>query len=775
MPLLTRRHLPLAIVLLAVCLVYANSFSNSFHFDDFHTVTDNPSVRSLGNLRRIFTDTTAFSILPANQTYRPIVTASLALDYALGDGYVPFWFHLSTLLWFLVLVSLLFFLFEQLLDRVQGSDANRWLALGVAAWFGLHPAMAETVNYVIQRGDLYCTLGCVAGLFVFARLPRPRRFGLYLLPFVVAMLSKPPAAVFPILLLLYVFFFEANTLTLAQRWRSSLLAAAPAVATTALLLWLESAMTPKSFLPSILSPAAYRLTQPFVWLRYFGALFLPLHLNVDTDLQPIAGLNAAAVAGLLFVLCLLVTIVYSVRHRRLYPIAFGLLWFVVTQLPTSLYPLSEVENDHRMFFSLPGLMLAIVWALHLGYARLLTRKAEGVGGKPWLRGVTATAAALCLCAYAYGAHRRNEVWRSESTLWADDIAKSPHNGRGLMIYGLTRMNAGDYAGALQLFIDALRYTPNYPTLEINLGVVNGLLAAEGNATLAPVAEAHFQRAIALAPGDDTTHAYYGRWLLTQGRLPEAIAQLATAVSLNGQRAMQRDLLLNAYEQAGNTVAAQRLAQRTLTLLPGDAVATTVSHGQWHAQPPASTAASLVNASLAAYRAGHFQQSIELAKQALAADPHSAEAWNNVGAGYGALGQWDLAASAEQQALLLNPQLQIARNNLRWFLSHKSSRSEASGAAKPTMQAEVAEDINLSLALNQDGRYTESILAAQKALALNPASAEAWNNIAANDEAMHRWDEAISAAQRAVALRPDFQLAKNNLAWAEQQKAAALKR
>ena len=770
-----RQRIPaLALLLLAICLVYSNSFSNSFHFDDFHTITDNPAVRSLGNLRRIFTDTTAFSVLPANQTYRPVVTASLALDYALGRGYVPFWFHLSTLVWFLALVALLFFFFERLLDRVQAAAANRWLALGVAAWFGLHPAMAETVNYVIQRGDLYCTLGCVAALFLFARLPHLRRFGIYLLPFGLAMLSKPPAAVFPILLLLYVFFFETDGLPFSRRWSRSFLAAAPALGVTAVLLWLQSAMTPKTFLPSIISPADYRLTQPFVWLRYCGALFLPLHLNVDTDLQPISTLNAAAFSGLLFILALLATIAYTMTRRRLYPIAFGLLWFVLTQLPTSLYPLSEVENDHRMFFSFPGLMLAVLWALYLAHGRLRAPVAGGSPDRSWLSPTAAVTAALCLCGYAYGAHRRNEVWRSEPTLWADDVAKSPHNGRGLMIYGLTRMNAGDASGALKLFNSALRYTPNYPTLEINLGIVNGLLAAEGKPELVPIAEAHFQRAIALAPGDDTTHAYYGRWLLGQGRLTQATAQLGTAVSLNAQRELQRDLLLSAYEQSGDTVAAQRLARETLTVLPGDAVATAALSGNLHAQP-ATPAVSLINASLEAYRTGQFQQSVNDAQQALAADPHSAEAWNNLGAGYGALGQWDSAIAAEQQALKLSPGLRIAQNNLRWFLSSRTSAGRMGDAKHSAARGvEVAADINLSLTLNQQGRYAESIAAAQKALALNPASAEAWNNIAADEEAMHRWDTAIAAARKAVAIRPDFQLAKNNLAWAEQQKAAGAK-
>lgn len=763
----SKRNLPLASLLLAILLVYANSFADSFHFDDFHTITDNPSVRSLSNLPRIFRDTTAFSVLPANQTYRPLVTASLALDYALGHGYVPFWFHLSTFLWFLVLVVVLARFIEVLLGQFQTSAANRWLALGVAAWFGLHPVMAETVDYVIQRGDLYCTLGCVAALYLYARYVHLRRYGLYLLPFVLAMLSKPPAAVFPLLLLLYVFFFEPATLPMPRRWRTSLLAALPATGITALFLWLQAAMTPASFMPSIISPAAYRLTQPFVWLRYFVALFLPFHLNVDTDLQPFSSLNARAIVGLLFIAGLLASVVFSARHRRLYPVAFGLLWFVITQLPTSLYPLSEVENDHRMFFSFPGLMLAAVWLLFLLYGYLSAQlAARSQRTKSLFLPTVCTLAGICLCGYAYGAHRRNAVWRSEDTLWADDVAKSPHNGRGLMIYGLTLMNAGDLSGALALYTRALAYTPNYATLEINLGVVNSLLAAQNKPSLNAVAEQHFLRAVLLAPNDDTPHAYYGRWLLGQGRLPEAITQLRAAVQANPQRTMQRNLLMEAYERMGDAAPARDLAQSTLTLVPDDSLALTIVNGTYN-KGPASPAAALINASLAAYQAGHYQQSIDLARQALRVDPHSAEAWNNVGAGYGAMGQWDLGIAAEQQALALSPALAIAANNLRWFESEKHPATNLDPHARSE-----AGYINLSLTLNQAGRYTESIHAAQGALALNPTSAEAWNNIAADDEALHRWDDAIAAAQKAVAFRPDFQLARNNLAWSLQQKFAA---
>lgn len=767
----SKRNLPLAFLLVAIFLVYSNSFGNAFHFDDFHTVTDNPAVRSLANLPRIFSDTTAFSVLPANQTYRPVVTASLTLDYALGHGYLPFWFHLSTFLWFLVLILVVRGWAQLLFDKIDPQLANGWLAIGVAGWFGLHPVMAETVNYVIQRGDLYCTLGCVSALLLFAKFPFGRRYGLYLLPFVLAMLSKPPASVFPVLLLLYFFFFETDGETIPARWLKACKAAAPSIAVTVALLVLQSAMTPKSYAPSILSAAAYRLTQPFVWLRYASELLVPWHLNVDTDLQPISTLNADAWAGLLFLALMLGCIALCVRRRHLYPIAYGLLWFLITQLPTSLYTLSEVENDHRMFFSFPGLMLAVVWALRLGYQRVTSPRTADDPRQRWLPTAAVALFSATLAAYAFGTHQRNAVWHDEASLWADDVAKSPHNGRGLMIYGLTRMNVGDLEGALRLFTRALEYTPNYATLEINLGIVNGMLADAGQHDRTNTAEAHFQRAILLAPADDLPHAYYGRWLLHNGRVPEATSQLATALGLNGQREMQRDLLLDAYRQAGDLTAARRLAQDTIAAIPTDRAALAVLHGDTSGTTTPEAAAQ-INASLAAYKAGHFGESITRAQEALKLDPRSAEAWNNVGAGYGALGQWALAAAAEQQALRLNPNLTIAANNLRWFQSEAASGNRPSSSASASSLQNVADLVNLSLSLSHAGKYGESVAAARKAVALDPRSAEAWNNIAAGEEALGHWDEAIDAARQAIALRPDFQLAKNNLAWSLQQRESA---
>jgi len=143
-----------------------------------------------------------------------------------------------------------------------------------------------------------------------------------------------------------------------------------------------------------------------------------------------------------------------------------------------------------------------------------------------------------------------------------------------------------------------------------------------------------------------------------------------------------------------------------------------------------------------------------------------EAYNNIGAGYGAMGQWDEAIKNEQEALRVRPDYQLARNNLNWYMQEKTGGKSVA----PASPAASADDlVNDSMRLAQAGKYEESLAAARKALKLKPESAEAWNNMAADYESMHRWNEAIAAAQKAIALRPDFQLAKNNLAWSVSQK------
>src|SRR5436190_12850660 len=131
-----------AVLLITLLPAYSNHFHNSFHFDDAHTIENNAAIRELGNIPKFFGGAATFSSLPSNQSYRPLVSTLLAIDYRLGGGLQPFWFHLSIFALFVALALLLAFVICRLIN-------NLWIALGAAAWYGLHPANAYTVHYII--------------------------------------------------------------------------------------------------------------------------------------------------------------------------------------------------------------------------------------------------------------------------------------------------------------------------------------------------------------------------------------------------------------------------------------------------------------------------------------------------------------------------------------------------------------------------------------------------------------------------------------------------
>ena len=179
------------------------------------------------------------------------------------------------------------------------------------------------------------------------------------------------------------------------------------------------------------------------------------------------------------------------------------------------------------------------------------------------------------------------------------------------------------------------FSPAYSLLHINLGIAYGAVGRAADA------QREFLAAIALAPADWRSHLYYGRWLRSVGRLPDALVQLQLAAAGNPADLDARRLL-----QA--TAAEQPLA------------------------PESHLALSLVR-----LQADDFRGRIASALDALALCPDYADAYNNVAAGHNALGEWDAGIAAAVQALRLRPDFALARNNLAYALAQKQRTAKSS--------------------------------------------------------------------------------------------------
>ena len=83
-------------------------------------------------------------------------------------------------------------------------------------------------------------------------------------------------------------------------------------------------------------------------------------------------------------------------------------------------------------------------------------------------------------------------------------------------------------------------------------------------------------------------------------------------------------------------------------------------------PSAGVAELLLAESVRHYQAGRFQECIETATRSAGLKPNSAAAFNNIGICAANLKRWDDAIRNTQVALRLDPNFQLAKNNLAWM-------------------------------------------------------------------------------------------------------------
>ena len=476
------------------------------------------------------------------------------------------------------------------------------------------------------------TLGVIASFAVYFAFPQLRRYYLYILPAAIAILAKPPAAIFAVLFAIYRLLFpEKNALshtalraaTALRKQQTQLHGSRrghPTFVICAAMLLFVQHMTPRNWIAGAANPHNYLVTQPYVALLYFKTFFWPSGLSADYDLNPFTTTDDPRFwAGFAFVTLLIMAAIAAAVFKKTRVIGFGLLWFLIGLLSTSALPLAEVMNDHRTFLPYIGLVIAMAGAVSL----LVNRD---VRYSLWAKAAAAVTVGLFLCGNGYATFQRNKVWNTEETLWRDVTIKSPRNPRGLMNYGNTLMAKGDLNGALGYFHRALALAPQYSVLLINLAIAEDAMKQDA------AAEQHFKDALRLTPTTPDSYTYYARYLLSHSRTEEARGFLHSALELSSTDLTARELLTQAERQTSD-------------------------------QPATQTAESFLALSLQRYGEERYPEAIAACRTALELRPDYAEAWNNICAAYNKLGRYEQAAAACEQALRYKPDLQLARNNL----------------------------------------------------------------------------------------------------------------
>lgn len=627
-----------------VFFAYKDHFNNPFEFDDAHTIVNNTAIRDIKNIPLFFKDARTFSTLPANQVYRPGVTTLNAIDYWLSgetDTPKPFWFHVSIFTSFIVLGVLIYFFSLKIYNLSFSNPLNPYIALFTTAVFMLHTANAETINYIIARSDSFSTVMIMLALLLFS-FDVSRKYFLYLIPMIIGFTVKEPTImVAPLAFLFLYFFVEQRGLDKAFDFKGNskaILLTIPAFIAAAFLFLLSSKMASADFLPGTHTRWEYLRTQPFVIIHYVNNFFFPFNLSADTDWNVISNpFDERVTIGVIFVGATLYLAYRASLQKHTRPIAFGILWFYLALAPTSsIVPLAEVLNDHRVYFPYIGLTIAVVWALFLLY-----KKYEQPIRKSLLAQVgIALFLLFFFSSHTYGVRQRCEVWSTPEKLWVDVTIKSPRNGRGLMNYANSLMAKGDFKGAEEYFNKAKNVWPYYSYVYINLGVLYGRTSRPEEA------ESNFKYALKLDPKNPASYYYYGNFLMVNGRASEANATVNAGLSISPTHL---DLLNLKKELATNPVYATDIKGK-LELLEKLCETT-------------PTPENYINLSLEYYNQQRFLDCVKASEKALELRPGYDAAYNNICSAYNMLKEWDKAIEAGEKGVAANPNNQLLKNNL----------------------------------------------------------------------------------------------------------------
>lgn len=644
-------------IITALCLIffltwlsYSNHFYNDFHFDDHHTIVRNQSIRELKNIPTFFKDATTTSTLPFNQAYRPGLTTLNTIDYYLAGKKVPepFMFHVSIFISYLLLGLCCFLLFLNILKQALESNYNTFFALFGTAFFMLHTANAETINYIIARSDSFSTLMIILSFVIYIYLPKSRKLHLYFIPSILGFFVKEPSLMFVPLLFVYKIIFEQE-LSIKEwftrfniSWKVFLQISIPFFLGVTFFV-ISRKYTPVLWESGGTDPILYFLTQPMVIVHYISNFILPVNLVVDTDWSLVKSVTDVKVIAGIFINAFIFYLIYiTSKSKQNRGISFGILWFYIALIPSSsVIPFAEVLNDHRTFFPYIGLVISLIVLI-----RNLSLK-YNIFDHPIFKTVGIICGMIILFLHGIGTYQRNKVWETEEGLWKEATIKSPLNGRAWMNYGIQLMSKADYVNADRCYDKALEILPDYSYIYINKGILNGIIGKKEDA------EKHFMKALTINEGVPESYVYYAEFLIRENRFEEANIVINGGLKISPKHE-QLLILQSSIQYAINNANLNTSGKVKLALSN-------------IAQNP--TPENYIELSLAYYNEGLFEKCIEAANEALKLKPEYDLAYNNICAAYNELHEWRKAVEAGEKGLSINPQNKLLQGNLSVSKSH----------------------------------------------------------------------------------------------------------
>jgi len=626
---------PLLILLLILgsSLPYLNSLANGFVYDDDTQILTNPYIRDFSHLKAIFTTSVwsyAGGARAVTNYYRPVMTMGYLLCYKVF-GFRAWGFHLVSLALNAAVVCLLFVVARRIFQ-------DRGLAFAAAALFALHPMHTEAVDWIAAVTDLELALFFLLSFWLYLRLEDAKGIRLVwthlgvACAYLLALLSKEPAAVLPLLAVIWEHALRADRSRTS--WSTKLQRYAPLwLLLIAYLLFrtaLLGAFAPVS-LRSGMAPDAVIFSAVALTGGYLAKMLWPVQLCAYYVFpRNMANLLPKVIGGCMaLLLCGALTVYLWNRERRL---SFGLIWFFATLAPVlnARWMPNNVLAERYLYLPSVGLCWVAAWL-----ACRLWRAATKAGK---IAERTVAACAFLLAALlAARIFTRNPDWKDDLTFYTKALAASPnaadmHNNLGNYYW-----ERGDLNGAATQWEQAVKLQPDATYTLDNLGLlrINQNRFAE--------AVVFFRRSLAITPHDAAAYTGLGEAYQKMNMLSQAEQALLEAIRLAPLDIRPQLHLAELYFSEGKFDLAAQRYQASIRALP--------------------SLRGYFGLGLAEWARNDTAKAEQAFKMARAFNPGAARPYFMLGLLYGASGRTAQAIQEYQAGLKIDPKNKIALNAL----------------------------------------------------------------------------------------------------------------
>ena len=559
------RFVPYAFLAFAVFAAYSNIYDNVFLFDDDLLIRLNTYLRGgWDHFLHLFTASTTEGAHIAGGFYRPMQNILYFIIFQL-TGEQPFGFHLLNVGLHAANACLGYRLALRL-----GLDA-RAAILGMLLW-ALHPLHTEAVTYMSGTADPLFVCFCLGGLNV--ALPQlTQRSVMKSVPFfLLSLLSKETAVVFPALLVVCGWLVkvqddqqelssqrksgssasdsEPKTFGCAdaRRWIPTCVGMTPQEIGATLPLWIITVvfLAWRVSSPDFDGPERYRqlfqmpeyaslklyAVDPFVRFSTFLATLpayanllvwpvdlhmeraFPLHLNLTT---------VPAVTGLVMLVAALAHILWSMKTRRGLALSWGLLWFMAAHAPNSgiFFYMNSLFLEHWMYLPTIGLFLGLAQTAVV----LLDRF-----GKTWLGYASFGVTFIAIVALSARTYDQNNVWRDPVTFYTHIFSYGVVSPRAHNNLATAYMDRHETQKAIEEYHRAIKEGDTYAETHYNLALA--LLGLPDQREEMPEAIAQLERSVEIEP----------RFYRSYETLAQIYAYLGDNVKADAYRAKARQIL-----------------------------------------------------------------------------------------------------------------------------------------------------------------------------------------------------------------------------------------